>query len=138
MSSESPCPTDRTGELTWASVRNPLENRASVGKDRPVVVVEREGGHYRTVGLTTRTQYRDGGARVAIPNPRRVGLSGPGFLWGNKLTNVSSMDLGDHIGWADPELAEAVIELAGLDGEAAERLREAARRHHPDEGSPAA
>lgn len=130
--------TDRTGELTWAAVRNPLENRASIGKSRPVVIVDREDGHYRTMGLTTLSHYSDGGARTPIPNPKSVGLSGRGFLWGNKLTNVSSMDIGDHIGWADPELAEALIELAGLQGEAAERLREAARRNHPDEGSPAA
>lgn len=138
MNTQPSTSDNRIGELAWASVRNPLENRASVGKDRPVVILDREAGHYRTMGLTTRSHYQDGGRRVSVPDPTRVGLSGPGFLWSDKVTNVSVVDIGDHIGWASPELAEAVITLAGLEGEAAERFREAARRHHPDEGNPAA
>jgi hypothetical protein len=122
------------GELVWADVRNPLENRASTGKMRPVVLVQREGGHYRTMGLTTQRTYGDGTPRVAIPNPRRVGLRGPGFLWGDKLTNVSVLDIGDHIGWSDAELAEAIITLARLGNGAAAGLRAASVLEHAGAG----
>lgn len=123
------------GELAWASVMNPFENRASVGKSRPVVLVERVDGHWRTMGLTTNSTYRDGTPRRPIPSVNAVGLSGPGFLWGEQLTNVSSLDIGDHIGWADEALVEAIIAAAELSGEVAEALRQSALCHGRNRGA---
>jgi hypothetical protein len=131
------------GELVWARVMNPFENRSSTGKPRPVVLVERTGGHWRTMGLTTNPTHRDGSPRHRVPNWKPVGLPGPGFIWGDRLTNVSVIDVEDHIGWADDALVEAVIDLAGLYGRFASGLRDSARRHHasttalPDVGAPA-
>jgi hypothetical protein len=111
------------GELAWVSIFNSLENRAATGKFRPALLVARDGGTWATMGLTTNPTYRDGTPRIAIPNPTVVGLRGPGFLWGDRLTPVSPIDVGDHIGWADAALVEAVICLAALDGAWAAGLR---------------
>jgi len=102
------------GMLVLAWVRNPLENALSTGKIRPVVLVEREGGHWRVMGLTTRSRYSSGQNRVAVPAPARVGLNGPGYLWGDRLTRVCALDLERPIGWCDPLLAEAIADLARL------------------------
>lgn len=123
-SMNSPLP----GEIRWVSISNGLENRSASGKWRPAVLVRHEGGHWLTMGLTTNSSHCDGTSRVPIPNPFAVGLRGRGFLWGDRLTRVSAIDLGDHIGWVDEALAERVIEAAGLDEEAAAPLRETARR----------
>lgn len=119
------------GEVVWVRIFNSLESRSSTGKFRPAVLVSRDGGLWATIGLTTNSTYRDGTARVPIPNPALVGLSGPGFLWGDRLTPVAAIDVGDHIGWADTALVEAVIPLVALDGDVAEPLRRSASVHHP-------
>ena len=55
------------------------------------------------VGLTSQARHADGTARVAVIQPRWAGLrAGPSFLWGENLTRVNALDLGDHIGWATP------------------------------------
>lgn len=122
------------GELVVAAVRNPIENWRSTGKPRPVVIIDRVDGHYRTMGLTSNRTYRNGSLRVPVPDPAMVGLRGPGFLWGDHLTNVSVLDIGDHIGWVDSRLAEAIIQLADLPEALARLLRAAAAEHHPDPG----
>ncbi len=118
------------GELVWARILNSLENRASEGKGRPVVLIRRVGGKWLAMGLTTNRRYRDGAPRVAIPNHEKVGLADPGFLWADHLTPVAVIDLGNHIGWIDHDLAETVIQAASLNDEDAEELRQVAARHH--------
>lgn len=120
------------GELVWVSIFNALENRSATGKARPAILVDRHGGQWQTMGLTTNATYRDGSPRVAIPNPARVGLRGPGFLWGDRLTPAAAIDISDHIGWADGALAEALIALVELDAAFAQRLRRSAALHHPE------
>jgi hypothetical protein len=117
--------TFRCGDIVVASVRNPLENHLSAGKNRPFLLVDRTGGSWRGMGLTTNSRYASGAPRVAIPYPFAVGLRGPGFLWGDRLTNVSVLDITKAIGRADIALAEAVIDLAQLDEQAAFELRHA-------------
>jgi hypothetical protein len=98
------------GNVVLASVFNSLESRSSLGKLRPVVLVEEDGGHWRVAGLTTNPNRQDGAPRVAIPNPLAVGLRGPGYLWGNRLHNVSKIDLDRKIGQADAALARAIAD----------------------------
>lgn len=118
--------TFRAGDIVVAGVRNPIENRNSKGKNRPFVLVRRVDGHWCGMGLTTSSHYANGAARVAIPDPAAAGLRGPGFLWGDRLTNVSVLDIHVVIGNIDPSLAEAVISLAGLGSMDAAALRRAA------------
>lgn len=132
MKSSAEIASGEVGEIVWAGVRNPFENRRSQGKMRPVVLVERDGGHFRTMGLTTNETYRDGSPRTPIPDPAAVGLRGRGYLWGDRLTNVSAIDIGDHIGWVDAALAEAIVSQAqDLGADAARRLLAAARGGGP-------
>src|SRR5438552_4164044 len=96
-------------ELVWATVLNAIENPRATGKTRPVVLLEASGSLWQTMGLTTNSHYANGSARVAIPNPGRVGLRRPGWLWGCNTTRITSLDITDHIGWADEALILAVI-----------------------------
>lgn len=102
------------GEVVTASVRNPLENPASRGKDRPVVLVQRDGGQWMVMGLTTKATYADGSPRTPVPHPTAVGLNGPGYLWGEHLTRISVLDLRRHLGWVDAALAATLILQARL------------------------
>lgn len=118
--------TFRTGDIVVAGVRNPFENPNSKGKNRPFVLVKRVDGHWRGMGLTTNPHYANGAPRQAIPNPTAVGLQRPGFLWGDRLTNVCVLDIRGRLGVVEPSLAEAVISLAALDAEDSASLRRAA------------
>lgn len=117
------------GSVAWCNVMNPLENRNCRGKQRPVVLVERCGGHWLVMGLTTRPTHIDGHPRTSVPNHWAVGLRRPGFLWGGRLTAVSAMDIHSVVGTCDAALAEAVIGLAGLDDRVARELRASAAAH---------
>ena len=129
-SPRSSSPALAPGELVWANIINGVENPAATGKLRPVILIESSGSQWQTMGLTTNSRYRDGSPRVPIPNYRAVGLSGPGWLWGDRLCRISAIDVDDHIGWVDEHLALEVIQLAGLTGPAARRVLDAARDHH--------
>lgn len=120
-----------SGEIVWVSIFNSLENSAARGKRRPAVLLYRCDGHWMTMGLTSNPHFRDGTPRVAIPSPEHVGLKGSGYLWGDRATRVSALDLGDHIGWVDQQLAERIISHAKLYGYVADVLREVADRFHP-------
>lgn len=121
----------QVGMVVLASVSNPLENPQCTGKIRPVVLVERVCGHWRVMGLTTNPRYRTGLARVAVPDPAHVGLRGPGYLWGRNLTSICALELERPIGWCDPELAEAVADLAQLPRSLRSELEAAAERWNP-------
>jgi hypothetical protein len=123
----------RAGDVVLADVRNPIENCNSKGKVRPFLLVGRTDGHWRGMGLTTRSHYVTGAPRVAIPDPEAAGLRGPGFLWGDRLTNVSALDIHRVIGRVTSPLAEAVIDLASLSDVDSEALREAAHDWALDE-----
>lgn len=102
------------GELVTAIVSNPLENPLAQGKARPVVLVRRDGCRWFVMGLTRLPTYATGAPRTPVANPHAVGLNGPGFLWGERLTGISVIDLERHLGWVDADLAAAVIIQAKL------------------------
>lgn len=114
------------GDVVIVNLLNAIENRSTRGKRRPAVLIRRENGHWATMGLTTNPRYQGGGSRIAIPDPKAVGLRGPGWLWGRRLANISVLDIGPHIGQIDPAMAEAIIALAQLDEDDAAGLRVAA------------
>ena len=113
----------RTGSIAWCNVMNPHENPNCGGKLRPVVLVARVWGHWVGMGLTTNPTYRDGRGRISVPNPAKLGLRRSGYLWGDRLTHISAIDVHDVIGTCDHDLAEADIALARLVGAWAEGLR---------------
>lgn len=102
------------GEVVTALVANPLENPLARGKTRPVVLVRRDGCRWFVMGLTTLPAYGSGAPRTQVPHPDVVGLRGPGFLWGERLTSISVIDIDRHIGWVDADLAATVIVQAKL------------------------
>lgn len=115
-------PTFEPGELVLADCRNSLENRAARGKYRPMVVIRREDGHLRALGLTTNPAFRSGVPRIAIPNPTSVGLYKPGYLWGDRLTCIYVGDVEKHLGMADRALLEAIFASVNLDEDDMEAL----------------
>ena len=117
------------GEVVLAVVGNPIENPGCLGKVRPVVLVRREGASWHVMGLTTQARYKTTGApRRPVPNPARVGLLGEGFLWAERLTGICVLNLQRHLGWADTDLAEAIIEQAQLGTRDAAALRHVRRQ----------
>lgn len=98
-------------EVVTVKILNSLEDASSVGKPRPAVLIERIDGHWLTMGLTRQTRYKDGTPRTPIPDFRALGLDVPGYFWGWRLTAVSALDLGVHIGWADVPAIEAILRL---------------------------
>lgn len=99
------------GEIVTARVANPLEDRATRGKARPVILIRREGPRWLVMGLTTRPQYANGLARTPVPNPMRCGLGArASFLWG-PATWVCTLDIGDHVGRADDQLRMLIEDL---------------------------
>lgn len=110
------------GEVVLARVSNPLESPCAKGKVRPVVLVRRDGCRWWVMGLTTLQCYRSGQPRTPVPNPLSVGLTGRGYLWGDRLTGISVMDVDRHLGWVDAELAAAIIAQAALDAQDGARL----------------
>ena len=102
------------GEVVTASVSNPLENPNSRGKIRPVILVRRDGGRWWVMGLTTNPAYANGRARTPVRRPYDVGLNAPGYLWGDRLTALSVLDIERHLGWVDAALAADVILQAAL------------------------
>jgi hypothetical protein len=97
------------GDVVLVNLINGIENRRSLGKVRPAVLVEPSSGHWKVVGLTTRSTYIDGSPRVSIPNPVSIGLSGPGFLWSSKLDRISKIDVVDRIGRVDIEMVSVIL-----------------------------
>lgn len=89
------------GEVAWANVLNPLENRESTGKWRPVVIVASDGGCAHAIGLTSKpVRVTNGTRRPAISVP---GLVSPSYIWSDKLVRVCRLDFGYHVGWIGEE-----------------------------------
>lgn len=96
------------GEIVTARVANPLENRATIGKARPAILIRREGARWLVMGLTTRPCYANGTPRTPVPNPKRCGLGeAASFLWG-RATWICALDVGDHVGRADDQLCALI------------------------------
>jgi hypothetical protein len=91
------------GEIVTARVSNPLENPGTKGKSRPAILLKREGARWLVMGLTTRSHFADGTPRRYVPSSMASGLAGKAYLWG-RFTWICTLDVGDHIGRASPEL----------------------------------
>ncbi len=111
------------GEIAWVNILNPHERPGACGKWRPGVLVHLDQSGWRVMGLTSKRKYLGGVQRTPVPNPSYCGLDAPSFLWGGGLTRISASDVGDHIGFADLALADAIIGLTEMYGCWAEDLR---------------
>lgn len=110
-------------EIVIANIRHPLESPTDPGKPRPAVLLRRIGARWRLMGLTRQPRRATGHARIAVSDPDRYGLDGPGYLWG-RPTDISVLDIHRHIGWADIDLTATIIKHGGLDAETAATLVE--------------
>lgn len=130
----------RIGQVVYAQVLNPRENPYAEGKPRPVVLVKRDvvADAWWVMGLTSAPFYRmSGRQRERVPNPRAVGLRGPGYLWGENLTWLPADAIEpEPLGWADLPLAAAICRLAKLPSDEAQVLRDAAKRAHLGQSDP--
>jgi hypothetical protein len=108
-------PTPRSGLLFRVNIMNPLEDENAEGKIRPAVLVSQTGDNWRVMGLTTKSRYSTGELRRPIPNHAAVGLSGPGFIWGSRLTRVTADSIHGFIGFANHQLVEEIIDIARND-----------------------
>lgn len=58
--------------------------------------------------LEPSSECASGEPRTPVPNRDALGLDPPSYFWGDRLTNVSRMDIGDHIGWIDAASIESM------------------------------
>lgn len=103
------------GQIRLTNVRNPIENSLNTGKNRPALLVSGNDKQWRIMGFTTKSHYEDGQSRTPIPNYIAIGLNGPGYFWGRRLTRVDTIDIGSYIGNADHELFASLLNLARSD-----------------------
>lgn len=101
----------RAGNVVLAQVSNTSENRKAKGKVRPVILIELRNGQWRVMGLTSKSTYQSGAPRIALSCPAAIGLNGPGFLWGQRLVSISTLDVGRILGHVD---AKTVALLGGV------------------------
>lgn len=113
--------TDRTamlqpGEVITGNILNGIENRHASGKVRLVVVVEAtDSGCLKVIGLTSKGMTQSGERRVEMYDNQEWGWRGRSFVFGERLTRLSRIDVGDHVGWisaADGETLAHVFDLA--------------------------
>lgn len=119
------------GEIVRINLFNAIEDPFARGKGRPALLVAPAGGQWWALGLTSKPTYKTGASagrpRHAITNPQRYGLSGPSFIYSDRLARISRIDIGDHFGFADSDLVEDVIAFTGIYGAWASGLRAAVR-----------
>jgi hypothetical protein len=108
-------PGPQSGLLFRVKILNPLEDEHAEGKIRPAVLVSQNGDNWRVMGLTTKSKYSTGESRRPIPNHVGVGLPGPGYIWGSRLTRVTVDSIHEFIGYANHQLVEEIIDLARND-----------------------
>ncbi len=100
------------GEICWVGIRNPIENpdhRMGEPKLRPAILIRPQDDGWVVIGTTSRPLFASGASRSRIPAdlweeayqsmPHRAG-----YLWGSRAPWVPVEDIGDHIGWAPPQL----------------------------------
>lgn len=103
------------GQIRSTNIRNPIENSLNTGKNRPALVISGNDRQWRVMGFTTKSHYEDGQPRTPIPNYSAIGLNGPGYFWGRRLTRVDTIDIGLYIGEADRALLASLLNLARAD-----------------------
>ena len=117
------------GEIVWGRIFNGIEDNKSAGKWRPVVILESGDREHRVVGLTSQRAYKTTRTpRVPIPNPAACGLRNGGFIWSPKPCMCLRFDLGDHIGWADNDLAAVIATMVDAEWNAVDRMLDAVAR----------
>ncbi len=84
----------------------------------PAVLVSELADRWLIAGLTTSRRRLDGVARVSVPHPYAVGLTGPGYLWGNRLHGIRKDDVLRRIGHAHAALAHRIADTHQMSEEA--------------------
>jgi hypothetical protein len=93
-------PMLQPGEVITGVIRNGIENRRALGKLRPVIVVDASNpGCLIVIGLTSKGTTQSGALRVEMVDKADWGWRGRSFVFGRRLTRLSRIDVGDHVGW---------------------------------------
>jgi hypothetical protein len=115
-------PLGQPGEICWMAIRNLIENpdhAVGPGKERPGILFDRlNDGRWRVIGTTSKAFYATGTPRTRIRADlweASLPLYKPGYLWGGKIAVIPNSDIGDRIGFANPELrAIASRQVVGI------------------------
>jgi hypothetical protein len=108
-------PALKPGEVITGNVVNGIENRHASGKFRPVVVVEVPAlGCLKVIGLTSKGTTQSGDRRVEMLDNGEWGWRGRTFVFGNRTTRLSRIDVGDHLGWISNKDGDTLARVFGL------------------------
>jgi hypothetical protein len=124
-SSVSQRPEHATGEIVILGHGNFLENREAKPKFRPGLILVPGGCCHVAVPLTGKATFqRDGQARRLCPAGLDTGLCGPSYFWSPRANYISRLDVRHHIGWADLEMIDAVLNYMHLNSGALQAVME--------------
>ena len=101
------------GALVIATIANPRENPWAEGKDRPALICATHGDWIVVEGFTTQACRLNGDPREPVPDWQELGFTEESFIWG-RCVAIPAYNVTRSLGWATPELASKVIEVAGL------------------------
>ncbi len=119
--------TLQPGEVITGNVVNGLENRRASGKVRLVVVVDpTPQGHVLVAGLTSKALTARGEQRDELLDNSPWGWLGRSYIYGQRLTRLSRIDVGSHVGWVSERDADTLARVFGLDHDWSELCGEAA------------
>jgi hypothetical protein len=109
-------PELKPGEIITGNVVNGIENGRASGKFRPVVVVEAPAlGCLKVIGFTSKGTTQTGKRRVEMLDNSEWGWRGRTFIFGERPTRLSRIDVGDHLGWISTKDGETLARMFGLD-----------------------
>ena len=104
------------GEVITGNVVNGIENRQATGKVRLVAVIAAPpSGCLLVAGLTSKGVTQRGEQRMQILDNGSWGWRGCTYVYGKRLTRLSRIDVGCHVGWLSPRDAAALAAEFGLD-----------------------
>lgn len=114
-----------TGEIVLLRHGNFLENRSATMKARPGVILAPDNCCHIVTGFTSQESFKEGGlSRQICPAGPTTGLRPPSYFWSRRPSRVSRLDIRSHIGWADREMVDAILEYLQLSSGAVQALRE--------------
>ena len=104
-------PRHEAGEVVLADLGNYLEaaedGRSCQPKMRPVILLRIGDCQHLVAGLTTQSRHlTTGAARPLVPASDSMGLLVTSFLWSDRPSRISRINVRRHVGWVDRAVVE--------------------------------
>jgi hypothetical protein len=124
---EATLPSLHPGEVITGDIFNGIEDRHATGKTRLVVVVDASNpGAILVIGLTSKGVTKLGEKREELVDNHPWGWRGRTFVFGRRLSRLSRIDVGRHVGWLSAKDGATLANVFNLGEDWASDFGEAA------------